>query len=87
MITPAGVVTNYYLSSELQPDSIAFDGTNMWIADYYANSISEISPTGVVLATYSTGSGTEPAAIAFDGTNMWTANLNSTVSKVLVNNK
>ena len=54
---------------------MAFDGTNMWIANSGSNSVTKLSPTGAVLGTFTIGSG--PAGIAFDGTNMWVANSGS----------
>ena len=66
------------------PNTIAFDGTNMWTANWGNNSVTKISPTGV-MTTFS-GTGANPATMAFDGTNMWTTNFNNnSVTKVLVN--
>jgi hypothetical protein len=75
-ITPSGAMTTYK-GIVSAPGAIAYDGTNMWTANYfvggvtYGNSISEISPTGTV--TNYTGVGIAPSGIAFDGTNMWVA--------------
>jgi DNA-binding beta-propeller fold protein YncE len=55
-----------------QPDGIATDGTNMWVANGGDSTVTERSPTGKTLGTFPVGDG--PVAIASDGTNMWVAN-------------
>ena len=66
------------------PRSIAFDGTNMWVANYADNSVTKVAPNGT--ATDYSGTGLNPSAIAFDGTNMWTANNgDASVSKIAPN--
>lgn len=54
------------------PFSMAFDGTNMWVASVTDCCVNKITPTGVITSYGPTGKG--PTGIAFDGTNMWTAN-------------
>jgi DNA-binding beta-propeller fold protein YncE len=54
------------------PDQIAFDGTNLWVANNSSNNVTKLSPAGAVLGTYAAGS--EPFGIAFDGANIWVAN-------------
>ena len=79
--TTSYVTTTYALGAS-SPKGIAFDGVNMWTANYGNNSVAKISPTGVA-TTYSIGAGTNPWGIAFDGTNMWTANYSdSSVTKI-----
>ena len=61
--------------------NLAFDGTNMWEANYQANSVTKIPLDGSPVTRYSISD--EPISIAFDGTNMWTANpYLSTISKI-----
>ena len=67
------VMMTTYTGTGSNPEGIAFDGTNMWTANYGGNSVTKITPTGT-MTTY-TGTGSEPYGIAFDGTNMWTANI------------
>ena len=79
---PVKVLATYSGTGDC-PYGIAFDGTNMWTANYDDDSVTKITPTGV-MTTY-TGTGTGPAGIAFDGTNMWTTNYwADSVTKVLV---
>ncbi|MFA5359807.1 MAG: cadherin-like beta sandwich domain-containing protein, partial [Patescibacteria group bacterium] len=66
------IITTTYYGTGSSPYGIAFDGVNMWTANYDGNSVTKISPTGE-MTTY-LGTGTRPYGIAFDGTNMWTAN-------------
>src|SRR6185312_1569762 len=57
--------------------SLAFDQQgNLWIANFYGNSVSEISSTGVISAGTFTGGGLDhPEAVAIDGNgNVWVAN-------------
>jgi hypothetical protein len=78
------VMMTTYSGSGNTPLAIAFDGTNMWTANTYDNSVTKITPTGS-MTTYS-GTGGMPVAIAFDGTNMWTANdLGFSVTKIKPN--
>ena len=55
------------------PIAIAFDGVNMWTANQGSNSVSRITPAGVV-THFTLPAGAQPMDIVFDGTNMWTAN-------------
>lgn len=59
--------------SAQSPIAIAFDGANMWTANNGSNSVSRITPVGVV-THFTLPAGAQPMDIAFDGTNMWTAN-------------
>ena len=75
------VMMTTYSGTGPWPSGIAFDGTNMWIANYYSYTVTMITPTGAI-TTYS-GIGRWPEDIAFDGTNMWTANpADNSVTKI-----
>ncbi|HEX8817707.1 MAG TPA: hypothetical protein VF753_19610 [Terriglobales bacterium] len=50
---------------------MTFDGANMWVANTYSNTVSKVSPAGVVLATFPSS---HPNGIAFDGASVWVAN-------------
>ncbi len=78
-VSPKTTMTNYTVGAN--PESIAFDGTNMWTVNYGEGSASKITPSGVV-TTYA-GFGSAPSGIAFDGTNMWlTNNTGNSVSEI-----
>ena len=72
-LSPAGATLGTFAVGD-GPGGIAFDGTNMWVANGYdaSNTVTELSPTGATLGTFAVG--TSPHGIAFDGTNMWVAN-------------
>ena len=65
------------------PQAVVFDGTNIWVANAVANTITKLlASTGAVVGTYSVGQ--LPCSLVFDGTNIWVANSESnTVSKLL----
>lgn len=72
-ITTAGAAVGTYAAGN-GTDSLAFDGTNMWVVDFNTNpgTVTKVSPTGATLGTYNVGH--LPNGIAFDGTNMWIPN-------------
>ena len=77
--SPIGTVTTYSVTGAGKY-GIAFDGTNMWVANAGGNSVTQITPAGV--GTTYTGTGAGPIGIAFDGINMWTANNSGSVTKI-----
>lgn len=80
-VNPEAVGTIKTFPTDGDPRNLAFDGINMWASNTDTNSISKISPTGMVLAEYFGLSGA--VGIAFDGINMWVGNTGGdTVSKV-----
>src|SRR5215470_2526185 len=59
------------------PIAFAFDGANMWVVNFGANTVSKLRASdGVVLGTFSVP-GIFPAGVAFDGINIWVANSDS----------
>ena len=55
------------------PIAMAFDGANIWVANWYDNTVMKLRASdGVNLGTFAVA--TSPNAIAFDGTNIWVAN-------------
>ncbi|MDG1878830.1 MAG: hypothetical protein P8I99_15610 [Acidimicrobiales bacterium] len=63
---------------------MAFDGTHIWVANYFAGTVSKIvAATGVVTDTIAVG--VAPFGVAFDGTHIWVTNyFDGTVSKIPV---
>jgi YVTN family beta-propeller protein len=61
---------------------VAFDGTNIWVANEGDNSVSKLlASTGAVVGTH--GVGNSPGGVAFDGTNIWVTNQgDNTVTKI-----
>jgi sugar lactone lactonase YvrE len=52
-------------------EDLAFDGTDLWRADVWANAVQRISASGSVLATYAAPAGAGPLGIAWDGSQFW----------------
>ena len=71
-LSPTGETLGTYAVGSY-PDSIAFDGTNMWVVNTGSDYVTELSPTGATLGMYAVGS--HPSNIAFDGTHMWVSNV------------
>jgi len=66
-----------------QPLGVAFDGTNIWVANSGSNTVTKLkASSGANLGTFNVTGGTLPVGLAFDGANIWvtTAGSNS-VSK------
>jgi hypothetical protein len=59
-----------------QPQAIAFDGANIWVANFFSNTVSKLRASdGTNLGSFQVGNG--PCGIAFDGANIWVANSGS----------
>src|SRR5947208_7500891 len=57
------------------PVGLAFDGENMWVANFNDNTITKLRASdGMSLGTFPVGQ--SPTGLLFDGTNVWVANLN-----------
>jgi YVTN family beta-propeller protein len=64
------------------PNYAAFDGTNLWVTNSSAGTVSKIVVATGSVTTPTTGL-SNPQGIAFDGTNLWVADTNSsTVSEI-----
>jgi YVTN family beta-propeller protein len=64
------------------PRGIAFDGANMWVANYFSSNVSVLRASdGFHIMTPTVGA--NPIAIAFDGANMWVVNTGSSSVSVL----
>jgi DNA-binding beta-propeller fold protein YncE len=60
---------------------MAFDGANIWVANYGSNTLTKLRASDGSLVT-NFAVGTNPDGIAFDGVNIWVANLGSdTISR------
>jgi hypothetical protein len=64
------------------PVELAFDGTNIWVANWVGNSVMKLRPSdGSILGTFKVG--TRPLDLCSDGANTWVANSDSnTVTKL-----
>src|SRR5215469_3782723 len=70
----ANQATNFTVGSA--PFGVAFDGANVWIANFNSNNVTKLRANdGVILGTFTVG--TSPSTLAYDGANMWVANTHS----------
>jgi DNA-binding beta-propeller fold protein YncE len=58
------------------PVAISSDGTHVWVASQYGDSVTELTATGALVQVISGSSYAfdEPVAISSDGTDVWVAN-------------
>jgi DNA-binding beta-propeller fold protein YncE len=60
-------------SGGVLPESITFDGNNIWVSNFFSDNIVKFDhKTGNVLGTFTTG--VRPIGVAFDGAFVWVAN-------------
>jgi DNA-binding beta-propeller fold protein YncE len=64
------------------PVGVAFDGANIWIANYGASRVTKVRANdGAALGAFATGNA--PAGVTYDGASVWVTNsADNTVSKV-----
>ncbi len=81
VITPSTDQWNFDVG--INPEGIAFDGANMWVANTGSNNVSVIRANdGTPIMTPTIGA--YPHAIAFDGTNMWVTHYGNSANTVSV---
>jgi len=54
------------------PFGVAFDGTSVWVANFFSQTVMKLGSDGTVLGTFLTGDGATD--VVFDGSNIWVAN-------------
>jgi len=65
--------TGNQFSVGTKPSGVAFDGANIWVANWRSSNVTELlASDGTTLGTYPVGSG--PAGVAFDGASIWVVN-------------
>ncbi len=57
------------------PYGVAFDGANIWVANFYGTVTKLRANDGAPLGTFAVGAG--PTSVAFDGANIWVTNQGS----------
>jgi hypothetical protein len=69
-INSAGTVLSQFTPPANQPWDICLQGSDLWIADYYASMIFKVSNTGAVLESHASQI-PKPSGIVYDGTYLW----------------
>src|SRR5580658_2537719 len=80
----ANTTTRFKVGS--QPYGVAFDGANIWTANFGDNTVTKLRANdGEVLGTFKVGAA--PYGVTFDGANIWVSNVgDGTVSKLQASN-
>ena len=72
-VIPGDGATLGTFSPGTHPFGVAFDGTNIWVANEGTNNVTKLRASdGITLGTFAVG--TNPTAAAFDGANIWVIN-------------
>jgi len=79
-LNPTGTIQRFEV--EPNPEGLAFDGENIWAANYAATTVTKLrARDGSIVGVFTVGQG--PLGLAFDGANIWVANSGSnTVTKL-----
>src|SRR5205807_9820265 len=61
-----------------EPEGMAFDGENIWVANRSSNTVTKLKAVdGQVVGTFRIGGGISPNGVAYDGANIWVTNYGS----------
>lgn len=83
--TPTGQIEFTFLAGQIgqNPVSLAYDGTNLWVASSGSGQVAEINTISMDATPLTTGS--KPVGLAFDGDNIWVIDsMSATVTKIRV---
>jgi hypothetical protein len=70
-------ISGVQFSAGTEPEGLAFDGENIWVANNASNTVTKLRANdGTLLGTFAVGS--NPQWVAFDGANIWVSNNKST---------
>jgi hypothetical protein len=59
--------------------AVGFDGTNYWVAKWASDTISRITPAGVLVDTFTIPGLTGTRSFTWDGSNLWAGNSTTTI--------
>jgi DNA-binding beta-propeller fold protein YncE len=78
----ANTTTSFSVGND--PLGMAFDGANVWVANFDDGTVSKLRANdGSLQGTFTIGSGVEPYGVTYDGANIWVSNSASgTVTKL-----
>lgn len=69
-LSSSGTILSQFTPPSNQPWDICKQGSDLWIADYYANTLYKVSTTGTLLDSHASA-GQNPSGIVYDGTYLW----------------
>lgn len=69
-ISSTGSILSQFTPPANQPWDICKHGSDLWIADYYANMLYKVTTSGTVLESHPSQN-IKPAGVVFDGTYLW----------------
>jgi DNA-binding beta-propeller fold protein YncE len=78
IVTPGATIpwtATFVTTGFMSPRGILYDGANIWVTDYVANTLLKLDSSGAILQTVTVGN--LPLFPIFDGTNIWVPNRSS----------
>jgi hypothetical protein len=69
-LSTSGAVLSFFIPPANQPWDICKQGSDLWIADYYAYMLYKVTTTGALLESHAS-QGIKPSGIVYDGTYLW----------------
>lgn len=69
-LSATGAVLSQFTPPANQPWDICKQGSNLWIADYYADMLYKVSTTGDLIESHASA-GESPSGIVYDGNYLW----------------
>jgi hypothetical protein len=87
-LSTSGTVLSSFVPPANQPWDICKQGSDLWIADYYGNTLYKVTTAGSLLESHAS-QGIKPSGVVYDGTYLWYCDgelgSNSTLYKVDLN--
>jgi hypothetical protein len=69
-LNSSGTVLSSFVPPSSQPWDICTQGSDLWIADYYANTLYKVTNTGTLIESHACAN-QRPSGVVFDGTYLW----------------
>jgi len=69
-LNASGAVLSQFTPPANQPWDICKQGNDLWIADYYGNTLYKVTTTGTVIESHPS-TGQNPSGVVYDGTYLW----------------
>ena len=69
-LSATGTILSQFTPPANQPWDICKQGSDLWIADYYAHMLYKVTTTGSILESHPSA-GQNPSGVVYDGTYLW----------------